>query len=77
MIIKQVIKAADGIGFEIEETDWTAPLPNTGDLIQWTADGKTYTARVESKRFAYDNSEVSLGRTDDWGVTITVMAEIV
>jgi hypothetical protein len=77
MIVKQVIKTADGVGYEIKGTDWTAPLPDSGDVVHWTADGKTYTARVNSRSFFYDNSEVSMARTDDWGVTITILAEIV
>jgi hypothetical protein len=77
MIIKQSIKAADDqeIGFEIEGFDWTAPVPYTGDIIHWTANGKDYTAQVKSKTFAYDRSEVSMARTDDWGVTITVLVD--
>jgi hypothetical protein len=79
MIIKQSIKAADdqGLGFEIEGLDWTAPVPHTGDIIHWTANGKDYTAQVKSKTFAYDRSEVSIARTDDWGVTITILVDIV
>lgn len=77
MIIRQVIKTEDGLGFEITETEGIAPTPSTGDLIQWTSDAKTYTAQVESRSFAYDNSEVSFARNDDWGVTITVMAKII
>jgi hypothetical protein len=43
MIIKQSIKAADdqGLGFEIEGLDWTAPVPHTGDIIHWTANERT------------------------------------
>src|ERR1700751_3451416 len=77
MIVKQVIKTADGIGYAIKGTDWTAPLPDSGDVVHWTTDGKTYTARVNSRSFFYDNSEVSMARTDDWGLTITIQAEIV
>jgi hypothetical protein len=79
VIIRQRIKAADdpGIGFEIEGSDWTAPVPHTGDIIHWTANGKDYTAQVKSKTFAYDTSEVSIARTDDWGVTITILVDIV
>ena len=79
MIIKQSIKASDdtGIGFEIVESGSTAPVPAAGDLIVWTANTKTYTARVKSKTFSYDRSEVSLARADDWGVTITVIVDIV
>ena len=55
----------------------TAPVPQTGDSIHWTANGKDYTAQVKSKTFAYDRSEVSMARTDDWGVTITVLVDIV
>jgi hypothetical protein len=77
MIVKQVIKTTDGVGYEIKGTDWTAPVPDSGDVVHWTTDGKVYTARVNSRSFFYDNSEVSLARTDDWGVTITILAEIV
>jgi hypothetical protein len=77
MIVKQVIKTADGVGYEIKGLDWTAPVPDTGDLVHWTTDSKTITARVNSRSFAYDNSEVSLARNNDWGVTVTINAEIV
>ncbi len=80
MIIKQSIKAADdaGIGFEIVGSELsTAPVPHAGDLIQWTANAKTYTARVKSNTFVYDRNEVSIARTDDWGVTITVIVDVV
>lgn len=79
MIIKQSIKAADdtGIGFEIAGSDSTAPVPDAGDLIHWTANAKAYTARVKSKTFSYDKNEVSIARADDWGVTITVIVDIV
>jgi hypothetical protein len=79
MIIKQSIKAANdqGIGFEIAGSDWTPPVPHTGDIIHWTADGRDYTAQVKSKTFSYDRSEVSIARADDWGVTITVLVDLV
>jgi hypothetical protein len=77
MIVKQVIKIADGVGFEIDSADWTAPVPEAGDLVHWAVDGKTYSAQVRSRSFFYDNSEVSMARTNDWGVTITIHAEIV
>ena len=78
MIIRQIIKAADDKDsrFAMEGTDWTAPLPNVGDIIHWTVKSKAYTARVKSKDFSYDESEVSIGRTDDLGVTITVIVDI-
>lgn len=79
MIIKQSIKAADdtGVGFDITEFDSTAPVPNAGDLIHWTANTRAYTARVKSKTFSYDKNEISIARADDWGVTITVIVDIV
>jgi hypothetical protein len=79
MIFIQSIKAADdaGIGFEIVGSDSTAPVPDTGDLIHWTENAKVYTARVKSKTFNYDRSEVSMARADDLGVTITVIVDIV
>lgn len=77
MIITQVIKTADGIGYEIKGMDSAAPVPDTGDMVHWTTDSKTYSARVNSRSFAYDNTEVSMARTDDFGVTVTIHAEIV
>jgi hypothetical protein len=77
MIIKQTIRAADdeSIGFEIAGSEWT-PVPHTGDIIHWTANAKDYVAQVKSKSFSYDRSEVSIARADDWGVTVTVIVDI-
>ena len=79
MIIEQCIKTADdqGLGFEIEGLDRTAPVPHAGDIIHWTENGKDYTAQVKSKTFTYDRNEVSMARTNDWGVTINVLVDIV
>ena len=52
-------------------------MPHTGDIIHWTENGKDYTAQVKSKTFTYDRNEVSMARTNDWGVTITVLVDIV
>jgi hypothetical protein len=65
------------VGFEVTGTELTALVPNAGDMICWTADEKAYTGRVKSKTFCYDKSEVSLARSDDWGVTITLVVDIV
>ena len=79
MIIKQIIQAVDDkrIGLEITGSDSAAPVPHTGDLIRWTANGKDFTAQVKAKTFVYDRSEISIARADDWGVTITVLVELV
>jgi hypothetical protein len=79
MIIKQSIQAVEDkhIGFEIAGLDSAAPVPHTGDIIHWTADGKDFTAQVRSKTFTYDKSEVGIARTNDWGVTIRVLVDIV
>jgi hypothetical protein len=78
MIIKQIIKPADanGVGFELMGSDLTPLVPDSGDIICWTAGSKAYTGRVKSKTFSYDKSEISLARADDWGVTITVLVDI-
>jgi hypothetical protein len=78
MIIRQIIKAVEDKDgrLAMEGTDWTAPLPDVGDIIRWNSNAKAYTARVKSRSFSYDKDEVSMGRTDDWGVTITVIVDI-
>jgi hypothetical protein len=78
MIIKQIIKPADarGEGFELMGVDLTPLVPDAGDIICWTAGTRAYTGKVKSKTFSYDKSEISLARADDWGVTITVIVDI-
>jgi len=79
MYIRQIFKPADQrySEFAVEGADFAAPVPDTGDIIYWTAKEKSYSARVQSKTFSYDADEISLARTDDLGLTITIIVDVI
>lgn len=79
MYIKQIFRPADKrySEFAIEGAGFAAPVPDIGDIICWAAKEKTYSAKVQSKTFSYDADEISLARTDDWGLTITFILDVI
>lgn len=79
MFIKQIFKPTDErySEFAIGGTGFASPVPDTGDIVHWTAKKKTYSAKVQSKAFSYDTDEISLARTDDWGLTITIIVDVI
>jgi plastocyanin len=78
MKIVQVFRSASDdqtIG-EIEVVGATTPIPIAGDIVHWIANDKVHTGRVVSRLISYGAHEMSVGRDDDFDITLMLTVDL-
>lgn len=80
MNIRQVFRSINNeqtiSEFEIGGANPAAPIPVAGDTVHWIVNAKAYKARVHSRLISYGAKEMSLGRDDDFDITVTLTVDI-
>jgi hypothetical protein len=80
MKLVQVFKSADSnheVGtIEISPMAMSIPVPVPGDHVSWKVDGKSYSGEVKSRAIAYTGPESSVGREDDFDLTVTLTVDL-
>jgi len=80
MKLVQVFKSADNnqeVGtIEISPMTMSVPVPIPGDYVSWSADSKNYSGQVKSRAILYGGPESSVGREDDFDVTVTLTVDL-